>query len=1384
MKNASKSKSDTSHPIVKEWSLTLLSATVMACMTSAASHASDLEIYQAPTQGSVVVTMMLDNSGSMNERSIGADYGDKGFAIFFSSGQYYCNSKFEYRSGGIDYYSVSNPMKSDSIKQTVYDNNGLPTTSSKTYSVNYCQSGTTKYYDRISRLKMALMPMFANPKSDNGFGSDADISKYKIGLGSFFFRSSDEGGGKIDSPAVDLTLDNRKVFLDKIIALKPETNTPLANAYAEAGAYMLGTRTYTQKTEEANYLVGYSLVTDKAKKKKNDKYSLFKCEDHESTKRSYGSYEYYDCKDGFYDRLQKDKKNLNTSLLGGFDQQFTIDDVTYYFQKRNSQTESSKWSGFSLSVDSSKKTPDKTRYQSPMSSTTAQCDAHGIFMLTDGEPNNSFTEQSTLDLMNNSLSGGSSSMGSSCNSGLSSTGSVFASSAGNKPAWECIGEYSQILNSTNNPKTIPVRTAVVGFGSVYKTIENADKISKTYDGELISVYNCDASGVGKDASNLCKLGEKGYGYGAGGSFFTSDSAGVSNSLKTFVRGLGDNVIEPISTGTMSVPLDSLGGLKSRGFAYLPILEPVPKSPLLWNGNLKKYKVKNVTLVGGDSNPVFTSEEGEFAKNTHDLWNTLSGALRPDQAKPQVGGAYQKVFENATPPTVGNRNLFVDSGNKLVNLTVSADNKPNNFGKPSTIPSPLPNYTNDQKITLLNFMGYGVPANTIVEDGKALATTQNKSLKNIGGVLHSVPQLITQKVNVDAAGRFDLSSRKDYVLYGSMDGALHMLDDSTGEETFTFIPKQILDLQPAAIAGTGSAKDGSYPYGVDAPWLTYASYTVKSTTEGSGASAKTTNSYEAAQSFALGGLRMGGSMHYALDVSNPKAPKMIYSVGSNYANRLKGLTTDISGVKNGVSAITSVATATADQKAYARMGQSWGKPTLGYVKSGGKKVMVSFLPGGYDACYENPNFKLSTVNTANLACSNKASAQGNAMYMVQVGEVETNTTSNEETIKTSADNGKLLWWASNDGVGTTATSRSSSLQYSKATDLKHSVVTQVRALDRNYDGFIDHIYFADLGGQVWRADINNNEDTANFKVDRVVKVLDVSDQASDGDAPPRIYERPLITFHNGTHAYIDDDNKTGQYSGVQAIVTVGTGDRSNPVTATRNKPNALYSILDKDVSRNDLFHYGTGPTPTLNLRTPVIKVSGNSSRNDKLQQLTFTNADLGTSGIRTRMLNNTIQGWYMPLTHWLDEDAATGGKYKLKMFNEPDAIAGVLISSSFNPDEGQDPNACSAGIIGETQRERTCLPYGVCLDNTKTEILTTRSSYSAGLGIVDNIVSQYNDTSTFTSLKNYCEDGDCEPDVICTGDDCSSVYQCVGPDCDADAGINVDQRINPLSWMEN
>lgn len=1344
------------HPVVKGWSLKVLSTVVLGCMASSAGHTSDLEIYQGATYGNASIMMMIDNSGSMDSRSISDDYS----AV-----------------------SSGDSTSSETITQYLYNDYGVITSDFYKYSLTYVKKGSTKYYDRMSRLKMALMPMFANPKSDQAFGSAADLSKYKIGLGSFYYVS-EKNGGKIIDPVSDLTLENRKKLLETVKSLSASTNTPTADAYAEAGAYMLGTSTATKVYETRYQELGY--IKDQGRG--TNPFYLYKCINENSQFTIINNLKVYGCSS--YTEIDKAKSfdRLNPNSLGSWDLQFfppSTRSEIYYVKAitKDWLEDPSSVSGFNLSSDTTKIT-DKSKYQSPILDKATQCDGYGIYFLTDGEPNTSTSN--TIKLMENSLTGSNLTMGNSCDVGLPSTGTYNAAAR-----WECIGEYSKYLYNKDNAKGTLIATATVGFGNVFKKLQDKGKVARTITRpsgavETVQVYQCDASGIGQDAKNLCKLGEKGEGYGEGGLYYASEPKDIANSVRKFIEDVSKAEIDPISAGTMSVPLDSLGGLKSRQFAYLPILEPIPKSPLLWNGNLKKYKVKNATLVGADDKFVFADSTGLFAKDTYDLWNTINDTNRPDTVKPdggapQVGGAYQQVFEDANATTVGDRNLFVDNGNSLTNLKV-LNKKPVNFDTLTTANG----YDDPKKVTLLNFMGYSEAPSTTISDSKALISTQDKWLKNIGGVLHSIPQLITQKVDVKASGEFDNNSRKDYVIYGSMDGALHMIDDSTGRETFTFIPKQILDLQPDAITGTGSAKDGSYPYGVDAPWLTYVSYTSKSKTTGTGAAATTTNTYESDQSFALGGLRMGGSMYYALDVSDVTQPKIIYGVGSNYANRLKGVTATLGGTIN--NATSTATTGSAEQKAFAKMGQSWGKPTLGYVKSGGKKVMVSFLPGGYDTCYEDPKFKLGTGNQAESQCNNKSAAQGNAVYMVQMGEVETKT-NKEDKVNTAKNNGKLLWWASNEGSASDSTSRSSSLQYSKSTDLKHSVVTQIRVLDRNYDGFIDHIYFADLGGQVWRVDINNNKDTDNFKIDRVVKVLDVSDQVGTGDAPPRFYERPLITFYNGKFDYKNAENVAGSASGVQAMITVGTGDRSNPVTAERSKPDALYTVVDKDVTRADLFHYGTGTAPKMILRTPIIKVPGTTDDSNKLQALTFSATDIGTTGIKKRMQENVIQGWYMPFTHWLGNDAGVGGKYKLKMFNEPDAIASVLISSSFNPDEGQEIKACSAGVRGSTQRERTCLPYGACLDATGKDVVTARSTFNAGSGIVDNIVSQYNDTSIFTSLVNRCEGDDCKPKLICPSGKCGNdkppvFEECVGPSCGVDGGINADKRINPLSWLEH
>lgn len=1260
MKILQRIKSDKAHAIVRGWSVKLLSTVVIGCMATSVGHTSDLEIYQASNNGNASIMMMLDNSISMGH-STGYDSIKDDYNIDPRPVQT-CTLYIPI----LGCISTSTTYVTDNRNepQRLYNDQGVDI-GQFTYRVDYRTKNGQPYYDRMSRLKMALIPLLANPKA--GFGEEVDLSKYKIGLGSF-----SGSGGRIDAQITDLTLANRRVLINKIIALEPTTTTPVANAYAEAGAYMLGTKT--------------------------------------------------------------------------------------------SATSSA--------------------YTSPMPNSPAQCDGYGIYFLTDGEPNGVSSESNTRSFMNTSLVGGSRSIGSSCQSGLNSAGTVYQGSRQGSPGWECIGEYARALYSKDNAKKDNIATATVGFGKVYQQLKDIGTRPEviTRPGkppETVQVYNCDASGISQDAKNLCKLGEKGYDHGEGGFYYTKESGEIAASVKSFIEEVGSKEIQSISTGTMSVPLDSLGGLKSRKFAYLPILEPVPGSQRLWNGNLKKYNVKNGTLVGKDGGFVFADNTGLFSRDsinasnendnagTYDLWNTIN-IIRPDTAKPdgglpQVGGAYQQIFENADAPIVGDRNLFVNTGNSLTNLKVT-NQKPINF-------MPLAGYTNPQKLTLLGFMGYNEPTGTTINNSTTLTVSKNKLSKNIGGVLHSTPQLITQSVEVDAFGQFDTRTRKDYIIYGSMDGALHMLDDSTGKETFTFVPKQILDLQPDALTGTGTAAaiDRSYPYGVDAPWQTYVSYTIKKT-QGEGANMTTTNTYEAAQSFALGGLRMGGSMYYALDITNVNEPKMIYSVGSNYANRQKGSTAVLSGTRNGTTNNTAN-----EQAAYARMGQTWGKPTLGYVKRDGERVMVSFLPGGYDDCYEDPRFKLATTVNTSVVCS-KTAAQGNAMYMVEMGAVETDEDSQEETVKTSANSGKLLWWASNNGTSTTA--RSPNLQYSNSADLKHSIVTQVRAVDRNYDGLTDHIYFADLGGQVWRADINNNEDTENFKVDRVVKVLDVSDQIGTGDAPPRIYERPLITFYNGKYSYKEANNNTGTYSGVQAMITVGTGDRSSPVSAERNKPDALYTFIDKDVSRRDLFYYGTGTAPTISLRTPTPSIKVDGTGGNKLQPLMFTGADIGDNGIRKNMNNNVVQGWYMPFNTWLGGTTQITGPYKMKMFNEPDALAGVLISSSYNPDVGQNIQSCSAGVKGSTQRERTCLPYGVCLDASGSDVLTGRSTFNAGSGIVDNIISQYNDTTIFGSLVNRCEGDECKPEPICRNGNCSYTSPTVN------SGINVDKRINPLSWMEH
>lgn len=1328
MKNNMKTNMSNKFP---SWQFKVLTAAVVTGMLGSAAYASlerhgDLEIYKGPQEALPVITLMLDLSGSMD--TVDAP------------------SNCTYRvSGRNSYY---------------YEDNDYG------YTTYYCKVGDKKYFRRIDNLKMGVSDLIKDPELQG---------IVKIGIGTYPREYNNKDNGHIDIPAKKLDATH-KADIDTFVAtLKPLVWTPASQAYAEAGAYMMGTTTnklikneYTleketfrnNQTSDTGYgredakCIGWEPININSISSSN---KLIQCNNWRDLGRALrtndlnGDVLYKEGREQHYynSRWREHSISYYKNNVVTNDPLIISNNISPYPIKEQYFT-GNIYSGFPYSPRNTK-TDDEKYYASPLPPSDKTCAGNGIYFLTDGEPNQSSADIATT-LMDNALTPVGSTNGS-----LSVTCSDDY--RGDKSGWDCMSKFADKLLDTANPSGIAIKTATVGFGGSYSSLRNAT-----------TAVDCNAASD-DNVKKLCNLGIKGQ----GGFYYAESAEDIVNSVKSLTGRLTTD-IPPISTGSMAVPLDDLNVSTSRKFAYLPILNPDPLSPKkLWRGNLKKYNVKNGTLVDKDTKAVFTGKDGVFALNTSDLYNTIintsrADTKRPDMGKPQVGGTYQHIFENSN-----SRTLYVNQGGTLKNIStnaITAAAKPVGFNA-------LTSYTNPQKQQLLNFLGF--PVTNTVNDSIATGVAFDPNKKQLGGVLHSLPQLLSKKAELKADGSIDNTKREDYVLYGSLDGALHLIKDSNygsntaGEEVFTFIPKHVLEQQGASFVDPDRVSTTHPIFGVDGPWTVFNNYKYTDT------------AITALQSLAFGGLRMGGSMYYGLNLTNISSPEMIYSVGSTYA--IDG-SANTKGVKNDI--VADATTNTNEHKAYARMGLSFAKPSIGYVMKGGKRVMVNFLAGGYDRCYEDPKFQLGTAITTNTVpgCNGKTNAQGNGLYMVQVGQEQVDSTSatnpdasNESSFDTTIGKGNLLWWTSsnNNGAGNG--------NFTEVTDMNHSIVTEVRVLDRNYDGLTDQVVFADLGGRVWRVDINSAEDATNFKVERVAKILDLSasgtNAASAGtDALSRIYEKPLVTF-----------TRVGENPGIVGLVTVGTGDRSSPVRAQREVADRIYTFVDRDIARSDLFCYDVQDTPDNECAgvTTTLKQASAITPANLVPLTTDTSGEFSNDAtIKTQMDAYTKLGWYMPLTVWSDTTSTgtqtvTSNNRGLKMFNQPDAIAGLLFTTVYNPNVGDTSGTCSAGVTGRTQREQLCLPYGVCMSKTVAGAWTVRKTRylsNAGIGIVDNVISDGNfagDTkNSVVVLENFCPGSNCSTGKVeLKVNPLTEGVNCSGTNCK----VVTDSQIDPMQWKE-
>lgn len=840
--------------------------------------------------------------------------------------------------------------------------------------------------------------------------------------------------------------------------------------------------------------------------------------------------------------------------------------------------------------------------------------------------------------------------------------------------------YSPMLTKALDEVCLKIGTSVIDNHCYIPThIKNSS--TETNKGQYLRQY---ANSL--NANALKMLGDKvgqGDTYGTnkpiGGYTYADTGERVQEALLRFVNDIDQGSFESASFGTYVVPADPLATTSSYNYVFAPQFQPkisgtgtsVLSIQQLWVGNLKKYTLNSSGVLVDSNGTALLNAQGLVKANTKDFWNAttlndgdsaakggLVSQLTIPNTDPDVLSTVTSVANIKTRPLYMDATIPTDSAsgtnkNKVVaamNLTKLTTAK---VFDASFLVTDSASITakwrrNTYQPYLLSALGYKLTSAELSALANGYVWDSVNKVKNLnvmqqmGGIVHSDPLLITLEGKYDSTTGAILANtaaapnnRKDYIVAGTLQGLLHMVDQSTGKEAFAFLPNEILQdvaRRDALLDVSNSQVSTTQPYyGIDAPWASWTEYKIN----------RTSNKFEASTANIYGGMRMGGSSYYGLDVKTPTDPKFLFQI-----NPVLGI----------IKSSTNSANTTTANDAIQAMGQSWSKPTLANIRFNNKVTKVMIVGGGYDSVYEGVNYQPTAVTTAS---PNK----GAGVYIF------------------NATTGALLWSAragAND-VSTTDV---------KDANLKYSVVSQIKSFDRDADGLVDNLYFGDLGGQVFRVDLNNTYNAATTNFGRVNRLANFTTENQ------RFYEMPALSIHNNN----------GKRFGV---ISIASGNRSFPLNVSNSADNRIYALYDYDIASNNLFN----------------------STFTKTSDLTEANllnwAEIARTNV-TQLTGNTKNGWYYTLrkTGTADEAANTG---TVKALNGYLVVANTakfsdLYVSLYNPNHNssQQPNACTGGITGSSIVKRLCLPYGVCADDLTVESNFTLSNRESNGDAKDGI----------------------------------------------------------------
>ncbi|WP_409524640.1 pilus assembly protein [Nitrincola sp. MINF-07-Sa-05] len=559
---------------------------------------------------------------------------------------------------------------------------------------------------------------------------------------------------------------------------------------------------------------------------------------------------------------------------------------------------------------------------------------------------------------------------------------------------------------------------------------DADGVQQTHRIPLIT-YTIDVFNAQQNADHT-GLMLSGANVGGGRYFAARNEESIQDAIESIIS----NILSVNSTfAAVALPLSATNRAQNENQVFIGMFRPDQVAAPRWFGNLKRYQVGLfdgvVKLADAQVPPKeAVNELTNFAAEcAESFWSTDSVNYWED--KGVIPTPKSQCVGNLTPWNDLPDGPFVEKGGaaqrarNITRISASDDGRTvytvNGTGD-------LTSFNND-------FAG-DVGGTDIVRYIRGFDASDNHRMDIHGDVIHSRP------LPINYGG-----DEGSVIFYGANDALFRAISAETGDELWSLVaPEHFGKLQrlynntPLVAFPNQDPADNPEPkdYFFDGSAGQLVIY-------------DDLNLVELAYIFPT--MRRGGRMVYALNVTDPDAPDLLWRVGCTTVDDLS---------------------CTAG---FSDLGQTWSLPQAAYVggyteevpnPEGGDPLIqpapIVMFGGGYDACEDTDNKVTGCIAD---------DAKGRGIYILD------------------AKTGAMIKHFVTDG----------------------SVAADIKVVDSNYDGLVDYAYTVDLSGNVWRVNfVNPANNNALAPVDWTLNKIAYTAEASD---PRKLFNVPSALPYKDT-----------------------------------------------------------------------------------------------------------------------------------------------------------------------------------------------------------------------------------------------------------------------------